>query len=90
MHIVQRKANASMNKNLSYRPDVQFISADQSCPTICDPMECSTPSFPVHHQLLELTQSHVYTVGDAIQPSHPLLTPSPPAFSLSQHHGLFK
>ena len=52
-------------------------------------MDCSTPGFPVHHQLPELTQTHVYQVGDAIQPSHPLLSPSP-AFSLSQHQGLFK
>ena len=53
-------------------------------------MEYSTPGFPVHHQLLELAQSHVHWVGDAIQPSHPLLSPSPPAFNLSQHQGLFK
>ena len=53
-------------------------------------MECSTPGFPVHHQLLELAQSHVHRVGDAIQPSHPLLSPSPPALNLSQHQGLFK
>ena len=63
-----------------------------SCPTLCDPMDCSTPGFPVHHQLLELTQSHVHGVGDAIQPSHPLLPPSPPppTFNLSQHQGLFQ
>ena len=63
----------------------------QSCPTLCNPMNCSTPAFPIHHQLLELTQTHVNRVGDAIQPSHPLSSPSPPAdFSLSQHQGLFK
>ena len=62
----------------------------QSCPTLFDPMDCSTPGFPVHHQLLKFTQSHVHWVGDAIQPSHPLLSPSPPAFNLSQHQGLFK
>ena len=63
----------------------QFSLAPQSCPTLCDPMDYSTPSFPVHHQLLEPAQTHVHRVGDAIQPSYPLLSPSPPAFSLSQH-----
>ena len=64
--------------------------ATQSCPTLCNLMNCSTPGLPVHHQLLELTQTHVHAVGDAIQPSHPLSSPSPPAFNLSQHQGLFK
>ena len=68
----------------------QFSSVAQSCPTLCDPMDCSMPSFPVHHQLLELAQTHVPRVSDALQPSHPLLSPSPPAFSLSQHQGLFQ
>ena len=63
---------------------IQFSSVTQSCPTLCDPMNCSTPGLPVHHQLPELTQTHVHCVGDAIQPSHPLLSPSPPAFNLSQ------
>ena len=63
-------------------------SITQSCPTLCDPMECSMPGLPVHHQLLELTQTHVHWVDDAIQPSHPLSSPSP-AFNLSQHRGLF-
>ena len=58
--------------------------------TLCDPMDCSTPGLPVHHQLLEFTQTHVRWVGDAIQPSHPLSSPSPPAFNLSQHQGLFQ
>ena len=58
---------------------VQFSSVAQSCPTLCDPMNCSTPGLPVHHQLLESTQTHVHRVGDAIQPSHPLSSPSPPA-----------
>ena len=57
---------------------------------LCDPMDCSMPGFPVHHQLLEFTQTHVYQVSDAIQPSHPLSSPSPPALNLSQHQGLFK
>ena len=69
---------------------VQLSSVAQSCPALCDPMDCSTPSFPVHHQLPELTQTHVHRVGDAIQPPHPLLSPSPPAFNLPQHQGLFK
>ena len=59
---------------------VQFSSVVQSCPTPCDPMDCSTPGFPVHHQLLELVQTHFHRVGDAIQPSHPLLSPSPSIF----------
>ena len=69
---------------------VQFSSVSQSCPTLCDPKNCSMPGFPVHHQLPELTQTHVHRVSDAIQPSCPLLSPSPPTFNLSQHWGLFK
>ena len=69
---------------------VQFSSVAQSCPTLCDPMHCSTPGLPVHHQLPELTQTHDYQVGDAVQPSHPPSSPSPPAFNLSQHQGLFQ
>ena len=65
-------------------------SVAQLCPTLCDTMDCSTPGLPVHHQLPELVQTHVHRVSDAIQPSHPLLSPSPPAFSLSQHQGLFQ
>ena len=68
---------------------VQFSSDAQSCPTLWDPVDCSTPGFPVYHQLPELAQTHVHRVSDAIQPSHPLLSPSPPAFNLSQHQGLF-
>ena len=62
----------------------------QSCPTLCDPMKCSTPGLPVHHQLPEFTQTHFHRVHDAIQPSHPLSSPSPPALNLSQHQGLFQ
>ena len=58
---------------------VHFSSVAQSCPTLCDPMDCSMPGFPVHHQLQELAQTHIHRVGDAIQPSHPLSSPSPPA-----------
>ena len=68
----------------------QFSSVAQSCPTCCDPMNHSTPGLPVHHQLLEITQTHVHRVGDAIQPSHPLSSPSPPAPNPSQHQGLFQ
>ena len=64
---------------------VQFSSVAQSCPTLCNPMNPSTPGLPVHHQLLESTQTHVHCVGDAIQPSYSLSSPSPPAFNLSQH-----
>ena len=66
------------------------ISSAQSCPTLWDPMNCSTPGLPIHHQLPESTQTHVYRVSDAIQPSHPLSSPSPLAFNLSQHQGLFQ
>ena len=69
---------------------VQFSSVAQSCPTLCNPMNCSTPGFPVHHQPPELAQTHVHWVSDAIQPSHPLSSSSPPAFNLSQHQGLFQ
>ena len=69
---------------------LQFISFSQLSPTLCNPMDSSMPGLPVHHQLLELTQTHAHWVRDAIQPSHPLSSPSPPAFNLSQHQGLFK
>ena len=68
---------------------VQFSSVTQLCPTLCNPMDCSMPGLLVHHQLLEITQTHVHWVSDAIQPSHPLSFPSPPTFNLSQHQGLF-
>ena len=71
-------------------PTVQFSSVAQSCPTLCNPMNCSTPRLPVHHQLPEFTQIHVHRVSDAIQPSHPLSSPSPPAPNPSQHQGLFQ
>ena len=64
---------------------VQFSSVTQSCPTLCDPMNCSTPGLPVHHQLPEFTQTHVHRVSDTIQPSYPLSSPSPPAPNPSQH-----
>ena len=75
---------------LVYFSSVQFSSFAQSCLTLCDPMNHSTPGLPVHHQLLESTQTHVHWVGDAVQPSPPLSFPSPPALNLSQHQGLFQ
>ena len=69
---------------------VQFSSVSQSCPTLCDPMNLSMPGLPVHHQLLESTQTHVHSVGDAIQWSYSLSSPSLSALNLSQHQGLFK
>ena len=69
---------------------VQFSSVVQLCPTLCDPMNCSTPGLPVHHQLPEFTQTHARRVGDSIQPSHPVSSPPPPAPSPSQHQGLFQ
>ena len=69
---------------------VQFSSVAQSCPTLCDPMNHSTPGLPVHHQLPEFTQTHIHQVSDAIQPSHPLSSPSPLAPNPSQHQSLFQ
>ena len=69
---------------------VQFSSVAQSCPTLCDPMDCNMPGLPLQHQLLELAQTHVCQVSDAMQPSRPLSSPSPPAFNLSQHQGIFQ
>ena len=69
---------------------VQFSLVAQSCPTLCDPMNRSTPGLPVHHQVLDFTQTHVHWVRDAVQPSHPLSSPSPPAPNPSQHQSLFQ
>ena len=69
---------------------ISLAQSTYSCPSLWDPMDCSTPGFPVHHQLPKLTQTHVHWVCDAIQPSHPLSSPSLPTFNLSQHQGLFK
>ena len=81
----------SLVKRIPIRLDsVQFSSAAQSCPTLCNPMYCSMPGLPVHHQLPESTQAHVHWVGDAIQPFHPLSSPSPPALNRSQPQSLFK
>ena len=80
--MVMKKINSHISQSVS--------SVAELCPTLCDPTDCSMPGFPVHHQLPELTQAHVHQVGDAIQPSHPLSSPSPPASNLSQHQDLFK
>ena len=81
-----KKKEVSLIANVS----IQFSSVAQSCLTLCNPMNCSTPGLPVHHELPEFTQTHVYWVSDAIQAFHPLSSPSPPAFNLSQHQGLYK
>ena len=73
------------NGNIPHKYKCVFSSATQSCPTLCSPMNRSTPGLPVHHQLPEFTQIHVHRVSDAIQPSHPLSSPSPPAPNPSQH-----
>ena len=74
----------------NFQHNVQFSSVTQSCPTLCDPMNLSTPGLPVHHHLPEFTQTHIHRVRDAIQPSHPLSSPSPPAPNPSQHQSLFQ
>ena len=77
-------------KRVGHNWVAQFSSVAQSCLTLCNPMYCSMPGSPVHHQLLELAQTHIHRGDDAIQPSHPLLSPSPPALNFSQHQGLFQ
>ena len=79
----------SMIKSLGVDIQHQFSSVAQSCLTLCNHMNCRTPGLPVHHQLPEFTQTHVHRVSDAIQTTHPLLSPSPPAPNPSQHQGLF-
>ena len=83
-----QRNNRMLNRN--QEQNHQFSSVAQSCPTLCNPMKCSTSGLPVHHQLPESTQTHVHPVGDAIQPSHPLSSPSPPAPNPSQHQSLFQ
>ena len=87
---VRMKAGRTGWQELWFWGFIQFSSVTQSCPTLCSPMNCSTPGSPVHHQLPEFTQTHVHRVGDAIQPSHPLSSPSPPAPNPSQHQNLFQ
>ena len=76
--------------DFTFNSTVQFSSVTQSCLTPCNPVNSSMPGLPVHHQLLELTQTHLHWASDAIQPSHVLSSPYPPSFNLSQHQGLFK
>ena len=82
--------SGNINWYSHYGEQYQFSSVAQSCPTLCDPMNHSTPGLPIRHQLSEFTQTHVHRVSDAIQPSHPLLSPSPPAPNPSQHQSLFQ
>ena len=84
--ILQRGPSLSLRWGIS----VQFSTVAQLCPTLCNPMDCSMPGFPVRHQLPEFAQTHVHWVGEVIEPSHPLSSPSPPAFNVSQHQGLFQ
>ena len=88
--LYQLSHKGSLSHQGSPQRDIQIRSVAQSCPTLCDPMNRSTPGLPVHHQLPEFTQTHVHQVGDGIQPSHPLSSPSPPAPNPSQHQGLFQ
>ena len=87
---VSQKVLVKKEKHVLKQDTLLFSSVAQSCLTLCKPMDCSTPGLPVHHQLPELTQTHVHWVGDAIQPSYPLSSPSPPALNLSQHQSLFQ
>ena len=87
---IEDKQMANNHMKSSILLIIQFSSVAQLCVTLPDPMNHSTPHLPVHHQLLEFTQTHIHRVSDAIQPSHPPSSPSPPAFNLSQHQGLFQ
>ena len=91
-HITRHQGNANLKPNgiPLYNYSAQFSSVAQLCLILCDPMNRSTPGLPVHHQLPEFTQTHDHRVGDAIQPSHPLSSPSPPAPNPSQHQSLFQ
>ena len=88
--LLQPKGITDIVSPVGVQKSIQFSWVPQSCPTLCDPMDCSMPGFPVHHQLPELAQTHVHQVSGAIQPSHPLSFASSPAFSLSQHQSLFQ
>ena len=89
--IMKRTSFLGVSSKTSYRsPSDQIRSVAQSCPNLCDPMNLSMPGLPVHHQLLEFNQTHIHWVSDAIQPSHPLSSPSPPAPNPSQHQSLFQ
>ena len=84
-----RSLDRYFQEPISWFQSFSSVQFSLSIMSLCDPTDCSMPGFPVHPQLLELAQAHVHWVGDAIQPSHPLLSPSPPPFNLSQHRGLF-
>ena len=84
------RTDSNFKRHSTVGSSVQFSSVAQSCPTLCDPMNRSTSGLPVHHQLPEFTQTHVHRVSDAIQPSHPLSSPSPPAPNPSQHQSIFQ
>ena len=91
LHIYLKETKTIIQKDTSTPTlTVQFSSVAQLCPTLCDPMNHSTPGLPVHHQILEFTQTHVHRGSDAIQPSHPRSSPSPPALNPSQHQSLFQ
>jgi len=96
MKVKEESEKAGLQLNIQKKrswhpvPSVQFSSVAQSCLILCDPMNCSTPGLPVHHQLPEFTQTHIHQVSDAIQPSHPLSSPSPPVPNPSQHQSLFQ
>ena len=90
-NIIKKHYQETLSPNYSGdNEDNHFSSVTQSCPTLCNPMNCSTPGLPVYHQLMEFIQTHVHCVGDVIQPSHPLSSPSPPVLNLFQHQGLFQ
>ena len=92
-HKQNEKTVFRMSENISKlceQRGLQFSSVAQSCPALCDPMNCSMPGLPVHRQLLEFTQTHVHGLSDVIQPSHPLSPPSPLALNLSQHQGFLQ
>ena len=92
-YILLKKANKffqNMRVRKTFLSSVQFSSVAQTCPTLCNPINCSTPDLPVHHQLPEFTQTDAHGVSDAIQPSHPLSSPSPPIPNPSKHQGLFQ
>ena len=91
LFVTIQRTREPLNRRVPQRlGSVQFSSVAQSCPTLCDPMNRSTPGLPVHHQLPEFTQTHVHQVSDAIQPTHPLSSPSPPAPNPSQRQSLFQ
>ena len=86
----KQESSIKRETNFKIASSVQFSSVTQLCPTLCDPVNRSTPGRPVHHQLPEFTETHAHQVSDAIQPSHPLSSPSPPAPNPSQHQNLFQ